>query len=544
MPSQPPSTPEAAALGAAALLEEIHQLLLLKGENPFRARAYEKGAQALGGRTDLLERARTQTLTEIAGIGKGMAEILGTYLTQGTVPWVEELRQSIPEGLRELSSVRGIGPKAAARIVDELGIRSLGELEYACRENRLALLKGFGPKSQAKILEDLEFKKTTAGQLTLSEALPVADALGAALTREGLQWSEAGALRRRLEVLDRLEFVVRANPAGRALSQLQQTLQAASSLPLRLFEAAPGDWGGELYRRTGSDGHLAHAGVLPGPFETEEAAYRALNLPWIEPAARETGEEVQCARAGHPPRVVQLPELQGVFHLHTTRSDGAGSLEQMVEAARGLGLKYLGVSDHSQSAVYAQGLKPEALREQRAERDRIQEKFDDIRIFWGIESDILLDGSLDYDPATLGAFDFVIASIHTRGKMDRDAMTERLVRAVRNPATRFIGHLTGRILLGRPPFDVDVERVIREASEHQVAIELNAHPSRLDIDWRWGALLRKHQTMTSINPDAHEAQGLSDIRYGVWMAQKALLPHSLILNTRSADQVAAWLARK
>lgn len=235
--------------------------------------------------------------------------------------------------------------------------------------------------------------------------------------------------------------------------------------------------------------------------------------------------------------------MRGIFHNHTTRSDGAATLEQMVLGAKKLGYEYIGISDHSQSAFYAQGLKQPDLLAQEREVRELQQKHPEIRIFWGIESDILADGELDYEHAVLKKFDFVIASVHSRFKMEREAMTDRILHAIRNPATRFLGHATGRILLGRAGYDLDMERVIDEAARHDVAIEINANPARLDIDWRWGPKLRASHTRVSINPDAHEVAGLEDTRYGIAMARKALLPASLVVNARGVREVEKWLKR-
>jgi DNA polymerase (family 10) len=276
--------------------------------------------------------------------------------------------------------------------------------------------------------------------------------------------------------------------------------------------------------------------------ESEEKFYEKIGLTWIPPEARETGEEVALAKKG-PLKLLPEKGVRGIFHNHTTRSDGAATLEEMVRAAEKAGYSYIGISDHSQSAVYAQGLKTPDLMDQRAEVKKIQEKFPNIRIFWGIESDILQDGSLDYDDKILSQFDFVIASIHSRFKMDREAMTDRILKAIRNPRTRFLGHATGRLLLGRKAYDMDMERVIQEAADHDVAIEINANPARLDIDWRWGSALRRSKTLVSVNPDAHETAGIDHVKFGVTVARKALIPVDQVVNARSVAEVEKWLRR-
>jgi DNA polymerase (family 10) len=311
-----------------------------------------------------------------------------------------------------------------------------------------------------------------------------------------------------------------------------------------LHYALTSDWFFELARTTSTPEHWRSLGSPElNAVPSEERFYESLELPWISPEARESGDSVELARSGKIAEILPFDGVEGIFHNHTTRSDGADSLEEMVRAASELGYKYIGISDHSKTAFYAQGLKEDVLEEQEAEIRALQKKFKNIRIFWGIESDILADGSLDYDEATLRRFDFVIASVHSRFGMDREAMTERIVKAIRNPATRFIGHLTGRILLGRKGYELDMDRILQEAAAHDVAIEINAHPSRLDIDWRFGGAMRKYGVKTSINPDAHEIAGLKDVRYGVVMARKALLPGSLVVNSWNVSEVESWLKR-
>jgi len=539
------------------LLEEIAHLMTLKGENPFKTRAFEKAAGLLGEVevADLKARARAGTLTELEGIGKGISEVLTEFLLHGKCSALEDLKASLPKGLLELTRIPGLGPKKAMQLIEELGIESVRELEYACKENRLLKLKGFGVKLQHKIMESIAFLHSTEGQARLDEVLKPAEELVVLLARElGVEVALTGAIRRRCEVLESVELLVEAGVEKKKLESL--LAKAALKIPFQTIFADPKRWGYELARTTATSAHWDALKSPPAPSgkaaQSEPAFYEHCGLPWIDPVLRETGEEVRLAGAkgggSSMAEIVSEKKIQGVFHCHTTRSDGAASLEEMVEAARARGYKYLGISDHSQTAFYAQGLKNDAVKEQEKEVRTLQEKLDkkgaDFRIFWGIESDILQDGSLDYPDSVLKRFDFVIASIHQRFSADKETMTERIIQAIRNPYTRFIGHLTGRLLLGRKAYDIDIPKIIAEAAKHDVAIELNAHPQRLDIDWRWGPELRSSGTMISVNPDAHEMVGLDDTRYGVWMAEKALMPARQVVNTRSADEVARWLARK
>lgn len=553
------------------LLSEMKTLMELRGENPFKIRAFDKAADTvagLGSGEDWLARAKAGTLTEIPGIGKGISAVLTEFLLEGKTTERDALAANLPEGLLEFTKVPGLGPKKAIAVIEALGIKTLGELEYACRENRLLKLKGFGEKVQAKILEGVRFLMATSGQLKLSDAFPVAEKLlpiFAKAANEGrhpgggnLRVSETGALRRRLETLSALEFLVETLPGEKAVKATEAKLLAALAetagprgasaipLPVKFTFAETSRYGTELARTTATAESWAATtlGHSVPEVSDEGQFFERLELAWIPPEMRESGEEVELARAGEIGAVVGWNDLEGCFHNHTTRSDGVATLEEMVLGAKARGMKYLGISDHSKSAFYAQGLAEAALAEQEKEIRDVQSRHPDIRIFWGIESDILADGSLDYDSKWLERFDFVVASIHSRFQMDRATMTERILQAVRNPKTTMLGHLTGRLLLGRKGYEIDVEKIIRECAERGVAIEINAHPSRLDIDWRWGRTLREAGCFVSVNPDAHEVAGLDDVKYGICVARKALLPRALVVNSRNLAGVESWLATR
>jgi DNA polymerase (family 10) len=553
----------------ADLLSEMENLLTLKGENVFKVRAFGKAADRLRSLApaseELKARAEQGTLTEWEGIGKGISATLTEYITTGKSSERDTLQESLPKGLLEFTQIPGLGPKKALAIIEELEIHTLGELEYACRENRLLNLKGFGEKAQAKILEGIRFMQSTTGQKRLDEVLEYSQNLRnwleKAVNRERhpgggkLRVSEVGEIRRRAETLSRLEYLIET-PLGekspRAVkAQVDEewkryTAQSSEViLPVEFHYAPINEFPYEQARLTASEPHWSALQSPPkSDAETEEELYRSWRLEWVPPECRETGLEVKLARDHLLEKTLLPPDgVRGVFHNHTTRSDGAATLEEMVVEAKRLGYSYIGISDHSQSAFYAQGLKEDTLLTQEKEIRSLQDEHPEIRIFWGIESDILADGGLDYPSKVLKRFDFVIASIHSRFGMDRDAMTERMIKAIQNPATRFVGHLTGRILLGRKGYELDMEKVLKEAAAHDVAIELNAHPSRLDIDWRYGPQMRELGVKTSINPDAHELRGLQDVRYGVFMARKALIPAVNVVNSWGVKDVAKWLIR-
>lgn len=533
------------------LLQEISKLMELKGENPFKIRAFEKAASILAGYTDLKERAKAGSLTEISGVGKTIADIVAEFVLTGKVSFLDELRNSLPVGLVEFTQIPGLGPKKAKQLITELEIHSIAELEYACRENRLLALKGFGDKIQNKILEGIVFLRGNQGQHRLVDVLPIAENFLKYLSENGLfsgenvlRICETGALRRKLETICELEFLVQEMDPPSLKIELEK-IAANFSFPVRLHYASSDCFGSEWVRTTATSEHWNALGA-PSSLcvSTEDEFYSKLGLPWIAPEMRETGEEVLLARSSQLSDVLPWKRVQGIFHNHTVFSDGSATIEEMVLEAKHQGYQYIGISDHSQSAFYARGLKPEDLLAQEKEIKRVQEAHPEIRIFWGIESDILADGSLDYEPKWLKKFDFVIASVHSRFQMDRETMTARILEAVRNPYTRFLGHLTGRILLGRKGYDIHIEKIIAEAAARDVAIEINANPSRLDIDWRWGAQLRKYSAQVSIHPDAHDRAGISDMVFGIGVARKALLPESLVLNSKSVKEVEKWLKRE
>lgn len=411
-------------------------------------------------------------------------------------------------------------------------------------------MKGFGPKLQEKILGYFHFRKETEGKFRIDDAEPVEQEILLALRKAAgkeIRVESTGELRRKLEIVNSLHFLA-ATEEKAMLSRLEKSLipfrVRFTGAKIEVLGAKPDRFEWEWMRTTSSAKHWSALGALKPGAGTEEKIYKDAGLPWIAPELREDEQSVECARKGAMGELLDpIKGVQGVFHAHTSRSDGSASLDEMVKSARSMGYRYFGVSDHSQSAHYAGGLKSDDLKSQEKEVRECQERNPEIRIFWGIESDILADGSLDYPEALLKRFDFVIAPVHQRFKMDRAQMTDRIVGAIRNPHTHFIGHLTGRLLLGRVGYDLDFERIAKEAAKADVAIKLNANPARLDVDWRHGALFRQHGVKTLVNPDAHAPEGFQDTRYGILMARKALFPRSLVVNSWSTKEVEAWLKR-
>lgn len=565
----------------AAALEEIGLLLELKGENPFKTRAYANAGRIVRAlEVSPAEWIAAGEMPKTKGIGKTLAEKIGTLVETGSLPYLEELRDEIPGGLREWLKIPGLGPKKARAIHLALEISTLGELEYACRENRLRDLEGFGEKSQEKILRGIERVRSHAGRFLQSTALDEAERLRALLEAvDGVRRvAIAGSVRRRLETSKDIDLVVVADRpeaamdafagdagvhevTGRGDTKCSVVLKSGPSADLRVVsdEAFPFT----LLYFTGSKEHnvavraraqargykLNEYALEPvdegeGPACADEAAvYSELGLSWIPPELREDRGEIELAEAGELPDLLELDDLHGVLHCHSSWSDGSATLEEMAEAARERGWTYLGLCDHSQAAAYAGGLDPARVIEQHAAIDELNARYaGEFTVLKGIEVDVLADGALDFDDETMARFELVVASIHSRFGLSEAEQTDRLRRAVASPWVDVVGHPTGRLLLARDGYALDLRAVLSEAIEQGVAVEVNAHPRRLDLDWRelsWGL---PRGLVTAINPDAHRPEGLDDVKYGVGVARKAGTPAERVLNAWPLERLQEWLA--
>ncbi len=565
------------------ILEEIGTLLEIKGENPFKARAYYNAARQLETlQEDLETMVKEGRIRELKGIGEALSKKIETLVTTGSLPYYENLKKSVPEGLLEMRSIPGMGPKKIKTVYETLGISNIAELEYACLENRLRDLPGFGLKTQEKILKGIELRKKYKERFHLPVALETADLLTAFLKKSPLvkKISVAGSLRRRRETIKDVDILVACSSdnrkaiadyftsyseidtiTGKGQTKVSVVLKNGMACDLRLVDEEAFPFALQYF--TGSKEHntaLRHRSRQMGftlneyglfkqnqktfiACSSEDEIYKALGLQFIEPELRENYGELEAAEKGTLPKLVEEMDLQGVFHVHSTYSDGSNSIEEIAKRCMDLGYRYLGISDHSKSAYYANGLSEERIKRQHEEIDRLNEKLKPFVIFKGIEVDILPDGSLDYDDAVLDSFDFVIASVHSSFNLPEKEMTERICRALQHPAVTMLGHPTGRLLLGREPYALDMEQVLETAAKHGKIIEINANPYRLDLDWRWGIKANRMGIKTSINPDAHALEGLEDVRFGVGIARKAWYEKSLVLNTFSVEEIKAFLAQ-
>lgn len=561
----------------AAMLEEIGLLLELKGESPFKSNAYYNAARTIEAQPeDIAELVASGRIRELKGIGTALAEKLAELVGTGRLRYYEELKASVPEGLLEMTTIPGMGPKKIMAVWQQLGITTVGELEYACVENRLVGLPGFGQKTQEKIMQGiLQLKKRRGYHLyanVVGEAEQIAEALAA--TPGVRQVEVVGELRRRMEIVRSIELLVAAERPDRVLEALGRmesfgglrregaVVSGKSGLGLPvLVSVAPEIAAHTLLSATGSQAHLdmlaaravrmgvrwnldPQAGELAPEAASEAALYEVVGLPFIEPELREGMGEIEAAEARRLGSLVEPRHIQGVFHNHTTYSDGSASLEDMVAAAKELGYRYIGISDHSQSAFYANGLKEDRIREQHAAIDALRKRVTGIAIFKGIEADILADGSMDYPDDVLARFDFVIASVHSRFNLSEEEQTARVIRALSNPYVTMLGHPTGRLLLSREGYRIDMKRVIDGAKQHGKVIEINANPHRLDLDWRLCAYAKAQGVKVSINPDAHAPDGLRDVPFGVNVARKGGLSPADVVNTLGPDEILPVLARR
>jgi DNA polymerase (family 10) len=549
--------PNADAKTLAKLLREYAQRTALRGGNPYRAKAYSRAADSLGALAEPLDKLiEEERLTEIPGIGDAIADIVTKLYQTGSHPSLEKLRKEIPAGVLELLGVPGLRSDKVLRLYKDLGISSLAGLEAAAKEDRIKKSKGLGAALQTKILQNLAIARSSEGSLHLHRAAALLDHAKRSLRAaqpELKHLTVAGDFRRGCELVRDLSIVAEKPVPG------DRDIRSGG---LQVHLADRKHFGAALLFATGSAAHLEglrelaeRKGMTLEPdglhkgrsviAEKEEDIYRALGLPFIEPELREGRGEIERALEGKLTKLVADSDLRGILHCHTDASDGTETLEIMGKATRERGFEYFGVADHSKSAHYAGGVSVEQIEEQHREADRLNKKFGkDFRILKGIESDILADGSLDYPDDVLVSFDFVVASIHGRFKMDRKAQTDRLLRAIANPFTTIIGHMTGRQLHRRPGYDIDIEKVLRACAKHDVVVEINAHPWRLDLDWRWHQAALDFGCMMSINPDAHSIRELDHMHWGVEMARKGGVPPDRVLNAMSLAEISRYFRQR
>lgn len=557
----------------AAILDEIGTFLELKGENPFRCQAYHNAARAISQlERDLAEWIEQKRLTEIPGIGKDLAQKIETLYKTGRLEQYEELRRELPAGLLELLRVPGLGPKKAKALYDNLGIDSLAKLRQACQEGRVAKLRGFGEKTQQKILEGLAFLDKTGKRVLLAEAEYLAERICNELRKltEVIRLEVCGSLRRRKETVGDLDVLVSSDCPKVIMDKfvtLPEVIQVTAhgetkssvilenGLNCDLRVVSDAQFPFALHYFTGSKEHNIAMRARAQQFglklneyglegekksiraKDEADIFHALKLDYIPPELRENTGEIEAAAEHCLPKLLEWKDVRGTFHCHTDWSDGRNTLEEMAEASRALGWKYLGIGDHSQSLGVARGLDIERVRQQHAEIDRLNKKWRDFRILKGTECDILPDGRLDYPDEVLDMFDYVVVSVHSHFNMSKEQMTQRILKAIEHPKVTMLGHATGRLLLRRDGYPVDLDRILKAAAEHQVMIEINGQPDRMELDWVHVKHAKSLGIMLVLNPDAHSTAELRFVRYALDVARRGWLEKADVLNSRTLNQV-------
>ena len=576
----------------AAALEEIATLLELKGENPFKIRAYTNAARSIEAwGASFSDLQNEETLEKIPGIGKAIAAKVKELATTGSLKFLEELRGQFPGAILDLFSIPGLGAKKIKALHEQLHINSIADLQAACESGRVAELPGFGATTQEKLCKAIANRTKHAGSFQLGEITADAEQLRTDLAKyaEALQVNVAGSFRRRKEIVRDLDFIVASgspdaigeafcahplveNVIARGPTKTSVRLKSGIQCDLRVVTSQ--EYPFALNYFTGSKEHnivmrnraldrgwtLNEYRLAPAPQTTagkrqtvavevpsvsdEAGLYRALGLDFIPPELRENCGEFEAAESGNLPRLIEREDLRGTFHCHTTASDGHNSLAEMVEAARGLGLEYIGVADHSRSSVQAHGLDESRLKVQRAQIRTLNETVTGIRVFSGIECDILRDGSLDFPDETLAQLDFVVASIHSTLNLSEAEMTKRVIRAMENPYVTMLAHPTGRLLLKREGYAIDIPAILDAAARTGTWIELNAAPKRLDLDWRWWPLAKRKGGRCVINPDAHRVARLQDLSFGIGAARKGWLTKDDVVNCLPLKKIEAELKKK
>lgn len=542
----------------AAIFSLLAKLMELHGDNSFKAKAYSTAAFRISKLGKPLAKTDVQSLS-IPGIGEAILQKIQVVLQTGALPLLQEYLDKTPPGVVDMLAIKGIGPKKIALLWHDLGIESIGELAYACGENRLIVLKGFGEKTQAAVLENIHFIQKSKGHFLFAELEAQVEALTQQLqmTFPGRETVVTGAFRRQLPVLDTLEWLTEIDKEDlinwlkdfefSAFQEFEHKVEAQSAhLPTVVFYFSGDKQFARLLFETTNTGAFRQAFleeyVLPESAEKEEDIFGQNGLPFVIPALRENAQSLALAKAQKLPQVIQPADIRGIIHSHSQYSDGLHTLEEMAVAAKNKGYEYLVISDHSQTAVYANGLKPERIIAQHEEIDRLNSQLAPFRIFKGIESDILGDGSLDYEPGVLAAFEVVIASVHSNLKMDEAKAMQRLILAVENPYTTILGHPTGRLLLSRPGYPVQHKKLIDACAANKVVIEINAHPRRLDLDWSWIPYALEKGVLLSVDPDAHAIEGMDLVRYGVLAAQKGGLRTMDNLSSKTRAEFIDFLA--
>ncbi|MGB4845744.1 MAG: helix-hairpin-helix domain-containing protein [Ferruginibacter sp.] len=549
----------------ADIFSLLSKLMDINQENNFKAKSYASTAFNIEKLPMQLSNTPKEKIQEIKGIGESSAKKIIEILETGELAALQELIEKTPKGVIEMLNLKGIGPKKISTIWKEMEIESIGELLYACQENRLKLYKGFGEKTQQNVIETIEFYLSNQGSYLYPQVEAVEPQITAYLQKLFLPENVAitGEFKRQMEYVNELEYVINssnemikpkfqsANPPE-LLEETPNSLlyKLLNGLKLRLYTGTA-DFNEHLFATSGSEEfNVAFKAVCPNPdylsvtSRDDNAIFKQAGINYIPPCLRETAKIIERAKSSPLPQLIQPDDIKGIIHSHSNWSDGSNTLEEMANAAKEQGFEYLVISDHSKSAFYAQGLYEEKISAQHQLVEELNNKITGFKIFKSIESDILYDGNLDYSNTVLATFDMVIASVHSILKMTEEKAMQRLITAIENPYTTILGHMTGRLLLSRKGYPVDHKKIIDACAANNVVIELNAHPSRLDIDWRHIDYALEKNVIISIDPDAHSIEGYKDIRYGVLAAQKAMVSKEQNLSSMGLSEFEAFIQNR
>ncbi|MGJ3235470.1 DNA polymerase/3'-5' exonuclease PolX [Marivirga sp.] len=550
------------------ILKNTAKLMELHGENDFKVKSYQSAVNSLERHNKSLALMSVEDLQGIEGVGKSLAQSIYQINEQGSFELFDDLSAKTPEGILEMMQLSGFGPKKIKLIWEKLEIDNLEDLLIACKENKIAALKGFGEKTQIKLQEAVEFKLSKRGYIHYREAEKLAEIIIEELKDlEGVQdVSVTADARRKMEVIKPLELIVATENKAKLIQFFAKheefELDKKNSGPLSLkFLYKPSKaevkliftnkdhFVNDLFKSTAhpkhlnfelEDGKTFNSILNEKLFNSEEEIYKEAGLPFIVAELREGLWEFDWAKDNNIPELLEMNDLKGILHNHSTYSDGKNSLEEMAQYCKELGYEYLGISDHSKTATYANGLQEFRIKKQHEEIDELNEKLAPFKIFKGIESDILNDGSLDYANDILESFDFVVSSIHSPLNMDEKTATNRLLNAIANPFTTILGHPTGRLLLQRKGYPINHKAIIDACAEYGVVMEINAHPWRLDLDWRYVRYALDKGVQISINPDAHETNGYHDMYYGLCVGRKAGLTAKETFNAKSLEEISKY----
>jgi len=539
----------------SGLFKTLGSLMELHGENDFKTKSYTNAAFQLGRVTGSVMEMSEADLDSVQGVGKSIIGKIKELRTSGTIATLQEYLQKTPLGVVEILKIKGLGGKKVGMIWRDLEIESVGELLYACNENRLAKLKGFGEKTQESVIKSIEYYQSNIGKFHYARIAPAAEEIMSLLKEKIVseKISFCGEIRRQCNVIEKLEiicaescnflnnldafpFLLRDNKTENLI-----TGKTTNDIQFEITIVPDQNYYFELFTKTGSVLHVENIiSKLNNKieFDSEEAIYREAGYEYISPEFREDHIDIYSLEQSD---IIKLEDVKGVVHNHSTWSDGKNSIEEMVLATKKAGYDYFVISDHSKTASYAGGLTELQITEQQKEIDALNIKYPDFKIFKSIECDILFDGKLDYANEILSSFDLVITSIHQNLKMDEQKATTRLLAAIENPYTTILGHMTGRLLLSRPGYPVDHKKIIEACAANDVVIEINANPYRLDIDNSWIPYALKHKVMISINPDAHSVEGINDINWGIISARKGGLTKSMTWNGMNRAEIESWL---